>query len=112
MLLDNAIKVSPHGGTVRLTAAADRASVAIHVVDQGPGMTAQDKARATDRFWRGSAASKSDGSGLGLAIAAALLAASGGSVTFDDAPPRGLDVVVRLPRWKDGSAPATVPEPS
>jgi two-component system, OmpR family, sensor kinase len=65
------------------------------VRDQGDGMTAAEKARAFDRFWR--ARSGSDGSGLGLAIAQRLVELDGGTIELRDAPGSGLEAVLRLP---------------
>ena len=61
---------------------------ALHV---GPGMSAEDRSRAFDRFW-----SKGSGSGLGLPIVKRLIELDGGSVEVRDAPGAGLDVVLRL----------------
>ncbi len=58
-------------------------------------MTAEQKARAFDRFWR--AGSGSGGSGLGLAIARRLVEVDGGTIELRDAPGGGLEAVVRLP---------------
>ena len=54
-LVDNAVKFSPPGSTVRLSATVGSA-VAIAVADQGPGIPEADRAKATDRFFRGEAA--------------------------------------------------------
>ncbi|MFJ6738110.1 sensor histidine kinase [Streptomyces sp. NPDC091279] len=98
-LLSNALRVSPPGTTITLatTFAADPRSpgVELHVVDQGPGMTEAERARAFDRFWR-AADSCHDGTGLGLPIVRQLTLAGGGDVTLDAAPDGGLDAVVRL----------------
>lgn len=97
-LLSNAIAVSPEGSTVRLTVIADGASVELHVADQGPGMTAEQRDRAFERFWRAPDAS-GRGFGLGLAIVHQLVTASGGEVRLQPgASGRGLDAVVILPR--------------
>jgi signal transduction histidine kinase len=58
-------------------------------------MTADQRARAFDRFWRGSSAGT--GTGLGLAIVGRLVTADGGTVELRDAEGGGLDVVIRLP---------------
>jgi signal transduction histidine kinase len=92
-LLSNALAASPPGATVRVTASATVDAVELHVVDEGPGMTAEQRERALDRFWRARAG---PGSGLGLAIAARLAAADGGSVELRPAPSGGIDAVIRL----------------
>jgi signal transduction histidine kinase len=70
--------------------------VEVRVRDQGPGLSAQDRARAFDRFWR--ARSGGGGSGLGLAIVRKLAEADAATVVLDEAPGGGLDAVVRLRR--------------
>lgn len=101
VLLDNAVHIAPAGSTVRVRTVVDASSVAVHVSDQGPGMTAQDKTHACDRFWRGREQDGRSGSGLGLAIAKTLLGVVGGALTFDDVVPRGLEVIVGLQPWPD-----------
>jgi signal transduction histidine kinase len=105
VLLDNAVQLSPPGGRVRVRTTTRDGAVEVHVIDQGPGMTAQDKARATDRFWRGSVSDEKEGSGLGLSIAVTLLAAVGGSLTFRDASPHGVNAVIRLSAWREPTRP-------
>jgi signal transduction histidine kinase len=113
-LLSNALRASPSGSTVtmelRLHAPARRglrdarpAWVDLHVTDEGPGMTAEQRARAFDPFWRAPGAPKG-GTGLGLSLVQRLAHASGGEVTLHEAATGGLDAVVRLP-----SAEAPVP---
>src|SRR6185312_14907987 len=52
-LVDNAVKFTPSGGTVRLHARTTGAGVEIAVIDGGPGIPDADRARATERFFRG-----------------------------------------------------------
>ncbi|MEV5482757.1 MULTISPECIES: sensor histidine kinase [Streptomyces] len=97
-LLSNALRVSPPETTITLaTAWASGApgTVELHVTDQGPGMTEEQRRRAFDRFWRASDADH-EGTGLGLPIVKQLARASGGEVTLQAAPGGGLDAVVRL----------------
>lgn len=91
-LVANALRVSPPGTTITLARAPE---TEFHVVDQGPGMSETDRARAFDRFWR-SSDSHHDGTGLGLPIVRHLVHASGGEITLDSAPGGGLDARVRL----------------
>ncbi|SDM68906.1 sensor histidine kinase [Allokutzneria albata] len=95
-VLSNALEVSPEGGviTVRAGAAGDR--VDLVVLDQGPGLSEQDRERAFDRFWRGPALTGRGGSGLGLAIVKQLVADSAGSVRLVAAPGGGLGVRLSL----------------
>jgi signal transduction histidine kinase len=91
-LLANAIAVAPSGSTVSVRGDADE----LHVLDEGPGMTAEQRRRAFDRFWR--AGSGGRGSGLGLAIVKRLVEIDGGRIELRDAPGGGLDAVIRLRR--------------
>ena len=65
-LLANALEASPDGGTVTVSARAESPWVELHLRDEGPGLTPEQRERAFDRFWR--AGSGAGGSGLGLAI--------------------------------------------
>lgn len=95
-LLDNAIGVTPTGGTVRLQGHRAGGEISAHVVDDGPGMTPEQRARAFDRFWRAPGSGRT-GSGLGLAIVADLMAANGGRAELADGPGgAGLDASVIL----------------
>jgi len=102
-LLSNALRVAPRGSTItidrrRLGRAGMPAvvgDVLLHVRDQGPGMTAEQRRLAFNRFWREPGAPRG-GSGLGLAIVARLVQASGAHITLDDAPGGGLDAVIAL----------------
>ena len=89
-LLSNALDVSPEGSKIIVSAEG----ATLHVVDEGPGLTAEQRVRAFDRFWR---ASKGPGSGLGLAIAKRLVELDGGTIQLDAALTGGVDAVVRYP---------------
>jgi signal transduction histidine kinase len=93
-LLSNALEASPDGGTVTLSARVAPPWVELHLADQGPGLTPEQRARAFDRFWR--AGSGGGGSGLGLAIVGRLVAADEGEVELREAEGGGVDAVVRL----------------
>ncbi len=91
-LLANALRVSPPGTTITLRRAP---GTALHVIDQGPGMSDADRERAFDRFWR-SSDSHHDGTGLGLPIVRHLVHTSGGTISLHPAPGTGLDARIRL----------------
>ena len=93
-LLANALEVSPDGGTVTLSAVAATPWIELHLRDEGPGLTPEQRKRAFDRFWR--AGSGDGGSGLGLAIVKRLVAADDGEVELGEAAGGGVDAVVRL----------------
>jgi signal transduction histidine kinase len=92
-LVENAVEVSPAGGTVTVTARAAPPWAELRVRDQGPGLDAESLRRAFDRFWRGRGG---EGSGLGLAIVRRLVEADGGQVELAPAPGGGLEAIVRL----------------
>ncbi|HEX5366215.1 MAG TPA: HAMP domain-containing sensor histidine kinase [Acidimicrobiales bacterium] len=93
--LDNALDVTPPGSTLRVAVEHDGPSVVLHVVDEGPGLDADQRARAFDRFWQAGGARR--GSGLGLAIARQLATAGGGRVELRPGPTGGIDAVAVLP---------------
>ena len=97
-LIANAIDAAPGGTTVTVSVVPGVGSVDVHVVDQGPGMNADARARAFDRFWHGerSRPARLGGSGLGLAIAQKLTQADGGSIELQEAPGTGVDGVIHL----------------
>jgi hypothetical protein len=103
-LLDNALKFSPPGGTIRLGAALVGRTLEITVADQGPGIPPADRARATERFFRGEAARNTPGSGLGLALVQAVAVLHGGALRLDDNHP-GLAAVISLPALSASDAP-------
>jgi signal transduction histidine kinase len=93
-LIANAIEASPEGGTVTLSARTSPPWVELHLRDDGPGLTQEQRERAFDRFWR--AGSGGGGSGLGLAIVKRLVTADEGEVELREASSGGVDAVVRL----------------
>ena len=93
-LVANALEVSPRGSTVVLAVRSAPPWVELHVTDEGPGLSAEQRERAFDRFWR--AGSGEGGSGLGLAIVRKFVAADDGEVELLAAPGGGIDAVVRL----------------
>jgi signal transduction histidine kinase len=93
--LDNALAVMPDGGEVAVVVRRGSTAHTLSIIDHGPGLSDNDKARAMRRFWRG--ASTAPGTGLGLAIALALARASGGTLALRDTPGGGLTVQLSLP---------------
>jgi signal transduction histidine kinase len=94
-LIANAIDAAPPGSTITLSGHAGGNNVELHVVDEGAGMTPDQRVAAFDRFWRASSHRTAlGGSGLGLAIARKLAAVDHGILRLDAASPHGLDAVV------------------
>jgi signal transduction histidine kinase len=94
-LLENALRFAPVGSSIELAVRQAEGWVELRVTDQGPGMPAEQRERAFDRFWRGPATDR-EGTGLGLAIVRQLLEASGGTAELHPNPDGGLDAVARL----------------
>ena len=94
-LLENAIRASPPGGTIRIRVREALGFGRVDVSDQGPGMTDEEKDAATDRFWRGDPTT--EGTGLGLAIVVQLVLAAGGAFILEDNEPTGLTASFTVP---------------
>jgi signal transduction histidine kinase len=99
-LLENAVRHSPQGGEVTVSAHADRGRIWIEVADQGPGIPEGEASRVFERFYRADAAraARDGGTGLGLAIAKWIVDAHGGDIRVERNEPRGCRMVVALPR--------------
>jgi signal transduction histidine kinase len=95
-LLDNATKFSPAGGTVALSGRIEHGDVIVTVADTGPGLLEGERARATERFFRGETARHTPGSGLGLALVQAVVQLHGGRLQLEDNRP-GLRAIIILP---------------
>jgi signal transduction histidine kinase len=93
-LLQNALAVAPEGTTITVWCRPVAGAAALGVRDEGPGLTAEGRARAFDRFWT---AGPAHGTGLGLAVVRRLVEADGGTVALREAPGGGLEALVHLP---------------
>jgi signal transduction histidine kinase len=101
-LLANALRHTPPGGSVRLSARAVGDTVEIAVADTGDGMTPDQLAHVFERFYRSDTARDRDrgGSGLGLTISRAIADAHEGSLVADSAGlGHGSTFTLTLPRW-------------
>lgn len=102
ILLDNAIKYTPEGGRVRISATREDGQAAINVSDSGIGIEPEVLPHIFERFYRGDSARARDehGSGLGLAIADWIVKAHNGEIRVVSEPGRGSTFSVRLPVFK------------
>jgi two-component system, OmpR family, sensor kinase len=97
-LLDNAVRHTPPGGRVRLTASRVDGAVVLEVADTGPGFPAETLAHPFEPFARASTVrGREGGAGLGMAIVRAVVEAHGGSVTLDNPDDGGARVRIRFP---------------
>jgi len=92
----NAVRFSPAGVPVLVTASARPGEVEIRVVDRGPGLDDERKDRMFEPFQRLGDTSP-DGLGLGLAVAQGLVRAVGATLVVDDTPGGGLTMVLTVP---------------
>ena len=97
-VLHNAVKFTPPGGSVSLTAAADPDGehVVLQVSDEGPGIAPADLGRIFERFFRGDQARGTPGTGLGLAITRHILQAHGGDAWAENRIPPANGAVIHL----------------
>ncbi|MFJ6102199.1 sensor histidine kinase [Streptomyces sp. NPDC092359] len=98
-LVSNAVRHTPHGGTVTLRARAAGSRLTVEVEDTGSGIPAEDLPYVFDRFWRAdkSRNRRTGGSGLGLAIVRKLAEAHGGTATARSTPGEGSVFILELP---------------
>ncbi len=95
-LVDNAVVHG--GGEVAIAAVAVGDRVIVTVADRGPGLTADERERVFDRFYRGGARRRDGGAGLGLAIARSHALAMGGTLTAGGDPGQGATFTLTLHR--------------
>lgn len=98
ILLDNAIKYTPQGGTVTIRAAEEAGQVSIAVADTGTGIPAEQLPLIFDRFWRADKVRSRDagGTGLGLAIAREIAESHHAELTVQSSLGQGSIFTVRL----------------
>ncbi len=97
-LLDNAIKYSPHGGTIKVQTVSDNDQVAVSVMDQGIGMTAQQAEHIFDRFYRAEFSNAATcGLGLGMNIVKQIIDDHGGEILISSDLGAGTTVTFTLP---------------
>lgn len=93
-VLRNAIQHGPAGSTITVTVASNGNGARVEVVDQGPGIPAQDVDRLLKPFETGD---REDGQGLGLALADTIVTAHGGTLRLTPNDPTGLRVELTIP---------------
>lgn len=98
ILLDNAIKYTPAGGRITVSAAEEESGVAIRVADTGTGIPADDLPFIFDRFWRADQVRSRDagGTGLGLAIAREIAQSHDAELTVESSLGQGSTFSLRL----------------
>lgn len=115
-LVDNAMKYSPRGALITVKVHETTTTCTLSVMDDGPGVRAEHRARLMDRFFRSddSRGKKGGGYGLGLAITKAYLRVLGGELRYESNLPQGSVFLLTLPKLEttsarsDGSGAATI----
>ena len=97
-LLDNAVKYTPAGGAVRVTATAYQMFSAIHVSDTGPGIPEEEQPRVFQRFYRGAEHAEEEGVGIGLYLVRQIAEGQGGYVKVQSQVGTGSTFSLYLPR--------------
>jgi signal transduction histidine kinase len=97
-LLDNAVKYTPAGGRIQITARTDGTEAVLSVIDTGIGIPADELPRIWDRLYRGDKSRSERGLGLGLSLVKAIVEAHGGRVAVESTPGSGARFDLRLPR--------------
>jgi signal transduction histidine kinase len=97
-LLDNAIRHSPEGTTVRVRVESKDSIARLSVEDEGPGVKAEDRERIFEPFYRSAKDHDQDGpgAGLGLAIVQEIAKSHGGHIYVDENGERGARFVLEL----------------
>ncbi len=97
-LLDNAVKYTPSGGSIRLFVMEYELFCRVEVADTGIGISEAEQAKVFSRFYRSQAVSEQDGAGIGLYLTRQILAGQGGYVKVSSVPGRGAVFSMFLPR--------------
>ncbi len=102
-LIDNGSRVMSEGGTIRIALGRDADFATFAVLDEGPGIPAEDLPHVFDRFYRAqrSRDRHSGGAGLGLAIVKAIVERHMGRIEASDRPEGGTAITVWLPALRD-----------
>ncbi|MER5511888.1 sensor histidine kinase KdpD [Streptomyces sp. NPDC002766] len=96
-VVENAVKYSPPGERVLVSASAIADRVEVRVVDRGPGVPDSAKDRIFEPFQRYGDSPRGNGVGLGLAVARGFAEAMGGTLSAEDTPGGGLTMVLSVP---------------
>lgn len=110
-LVSNAVKFTRTGGAVRIEADREEHGVTVRIIDDGPGISAEDIERVFERFYRTESAALVPGTGLGLSITRGLAERLGGTVHLESDGENGTTAVLWLPLASPREAADTLPTP-
>jgi len=97
-LLDNAIKYTPTGSVLTITALTGTGTITLAIADQGPGIAPDELPAIFDKFYRGAHSQGQSGAGLGLAICRSVMQAHGGTIQAANRPGGGAAFMLTLPQ--------------
>jgi two-component system phosphate regulon sensor histidine kinase PhoR len=97
-LLHNAVKFTPEGGIISVSAEVVEDDIRLCVSDTGPGVPRDERARIFERFYKHDRARSKGGTGLGLAIARHIVEGHGGRIWVEGAPGEGARFYFTLPK--------------
>lgn len=105
-LVDNALKYTPRGGSIRVCARVDSNDAVVEVIDDGKGIAEAHREKVFERFYRvGDDRSRTTGGvGLGLAIARWAVELNRGQIELESAPGKGSTFRLRVPRTTDAAS--------
>lgn len=104
-LVSNAIKYSPEGTNVKVTASQSDGDILVSVRDQGVGIPADELGRLFERFFRASTSTGVSGTGIGLHLVKHVIDLHGGTIEVESEPDQGTAFIVRLPNKAPRRAP-------
>jgi len=106
-LLENAVKYTPAGSPITISARVDNQTIVVEVADWGPGLPPGEEARIFDKFYRSVGAPPGGGVGLGLTICRGIVQAHGGRIWAENRPGGG--AVFRFTLPIEGTPPTLPP---
>jgi two-component system heavy metal sensor histidine kinase CusS len=96
-LVENALRFTPDGGTIRISVDVNAAQARVLVSDTGSGIAPEHLPHVFDRFYRADSSRSSAGTGLGLSLVKSIVDLHGGSATIESEVGRGTTVVLSFP---------------
>ncbi len=103
-LIGNAIKYTPAGGVIKVSATADTETIVITIADTGLGIPPTDLPYIFDKFYRASnIRDRHEGTGLGLSIVKSIVENHGGRIWVDSRPEEGTKFTVILPLYREAT---------
>lgn len=97
-LLSNALKFTPDGGTVNISAKEDNNRITVTVEDNGCGMNEHDIKHIFDKFYQADASRSTQGNGLGLAFVKEIMNLIKGEISVESVPQKGSKFIVTVPK--------------